>query len=294
MDVRSRMESRRGALLVSAAMVVVALLSLLVLSPRFSATGTYEEMFRTLDKKKDTVLTLSAASAAASAALTLIPDDACTPIAERLSEISKDFTFVIAAILLEKYLPTTIGFALFSMLVPACCVLFAYTRFMSPTNPRRYTLSLTSAKLLAFGLALFLATPLSVLVTNRIDETYAESIDATVLAAQQASDAVETASSETQRTDPENPLEFFQQTLEGLMSVASTAVDSVTNTVGWVQGILNNFIEAFAVMMVTSVIIPILVPVGMYLLFKLLFGQQTVSVIPMPEQRALPPRHIKD
>ena len=52
------------------------------------------------DEKRNTVIGLTAASAVASAALTLVPDDTCTPIAEQLSAISKDFSFVIAALLL--------------------------------------------------------------------------------------------------------------------------------------------------------------------------------------------------
>lgn len=292
MDIKSRAGSNVQSLAVTAVLAVVALFSVLVLSPRFSSTDTYASMFQTIDKKKDTVLTLSAASAAASAALTLIPDDTCTPIAERLSEISKDFTFVIAALLLEKYLPTTLGFVFFSLLVPICCALLAYTRFLRPHSPQRHMLSLMSVKVLVFGLALFLATPTSVFITNRIDETYADSIEATVTAAQQATEAIEVASEQTKREDPENPLEFFQQTFQDLTNAADSAINAVSNAVSWVQGLLNSFIEAFAVMMVTSVIIPVLVPIAMYLLFKVLFGQQTIQVLPMSDERALP-KHVR-
>lgn len=274
-------------------MVAVSLVSVFVLSGIFSDTKTYEDTFKKLDEKKTTVLSLSAASAATSAALTLIPDDACTPIAEQLADISKDFVYVIAAILLEKYLLTILGFSFFSIIVPVSCVIFAAVQFMDMSNLRVQMARRASVKLFVFGLVLFVATPASVFVTSKIDETYADSINATIQNAEQATEAIEGAANETKRKDPENPLEFIQQKLEDLQSAAGGLADGVNGAVDWVRGLLSNFIEAFAVMLVTSLIIPILVPLVIYLAFKMLFGQQQIVLVqPQDERRALP-RHSK-
>ena len=278
-------------IVITALMVVVSLVSVFVLSGIFSSTETYEDTFKTLDEKKTTVLSLSAASAATSAALTLIPDDACTPIAEQLADISKDFVYVIAAILLEKYLLTILGFSFFSIVVPVSCLLFAAVQFLDTGNPRVQMARRASIKLFVFGLVLFVATPTSVFVTSKIDETYADSINATIQSAEQATEAIEGAANETKRKDPENPLEFIQQKLEDLQSAAGGVIDGVNGAVDWVRGLLSSFIEAFAVMLVTSLIIPILVPVVIYLAFKMLFGQQQIVLVqPQEEPKALP-RH---
>ncbi len=52
--------------------------------------------------KKTTALELTAAATAASAAITLIPGDAGTPIADKLADLSSYFLIVVCAIYLEK------------------------------------------------------------------------------------------------------------------------------------------------------------------------------------------------
>jgi hypothetical protein len=265
--------------IVSALLVVLALVSALVLSPFFSSADTYHDMFEKLDEKKTTVLTLSAAAAATSAVLTAIPDDTCTPIAERMSEISKDFTIVLAAILLEKYLVTTLGFVFFTGVIPLCCVLFISVQFMRKDERRRQQLIGITSRLFMFGLVLFIATPTSVFVASKIDETYQSSIDKTIEATQRTAIFLDTANKEVQRKEPDNPLEYIQQRFEDLQATADNVVNNISSLVDWVKEILNDFIEAFAVMIVTSFVIPILVPLVIYLAFKLLFGQQQIVII---------------
>lgn len=277
--------------IVAVVLAVAALLSVTVCAGFFSSTDTYQDMFKKLDDKRNTVLTLTAASATASAALTLIPDDTCTPIAEQLAEISKDFSFVVAALLLEKYLLTIIGFVFFTFVLPLSLVAFAASQFMERGTPVRRVFITTATRFLAFGLVLFIATPASIFVTDRIDATYQESIDATVNNAQKLSEAVEvfTKTEETEREAAKDPLEFIQQQLEGLESFANKTVASATGALEWVKGLLGGFIEAFAVMLVTSIIIPILVPIVIYLAFKILIGQQEIIV--QQAVPALPPKH---
>lgn len=283
-------DERTHALIVTAAMVIIALLSVTVLRGFFSSAETYTAAFEKLDEKRNTVIALTAASATASAALTLIPDDTCTPIAEQLSEISKDFTFVVAALLLEKYLLTTIGFSFFAVIVPICCILFAASRFMAQGSIARQASAQAAFKLFAFGLVLFIATPASVFVTSQIDETYKESIDTTMETAQQVTEAIESSSEDVVREEPENPLEYLQQRFEDLQTSMDTVSQTAASAVEWVKGLLGSFVEAFAVMLVTSIVIPILVPLVIYLAFKLLCDQQLI-VLQQPvegKHQALP------
>lgn len=283
-------ENGARPLVIAAILVVVALLSATVFAGIFSSTETYSDSFTKLDNKRNTVLTLTAASATASAALTLIPDDTCTPIAEQLSQISRDFTFVIAALLLEKYLLTIIGFLFFGIVLPLCCLAFAATQFMDRESPTRRMITSATIRLLVFGLIIFMATPASIYVTDRIDSTYKDSIDETVLNAQQLAEAVGalTASESAEQEPAQNPIEFLQQQLEGLQDFAGRAVTSATGALDWVRQLLGGFVEAFAVMLVTSIIIPILVPLVIYLAFKILVDQQPI-IIQQDTAPALPP-----
>ena len=78
---------------------------------------------QSLDDKKTTALELTAAANKPSAAITLIPGDAGTPIADKLADLSSYFLIVVCAIYLEKYLVTITGLAAFKLLIPIGCIL---------------------------------------------------------------------------------------------------------------------------------------------------------------------------
>ena len=230
------------------ALVSIFLITQVAASPEFHA-GT----IASLDAKNKTVLELAAASTATSAAITLLPGDAATPIADKLAELSSYFLIVISAIYLEKYLTTITGYATFMILIPAACVLLSINVFA-----RRPMLKRIAVKLMIFGIAVALVIPASVKVSDMIDDTYNASIQATIdsaMAVTQELEAGEDASSGL----------GISGVLGGVRSSISSAADKVKSA-------LNNFIEALAVMIVTSCLIPILVILFILYLLKILLG----------------------
>ena len=228
-------------------------------SPEFHA-GT----IRSLDQKNRTVLELTAASTAASAAISFLPGDAATPIADKLAELSSYFLIVISAIYLEKYLTTITGYAAFMLLIPAACILFSVNVYA-----RKPILKKIAWKLLVFGLAVALVIPASVKVSDMIDETYNSSIEATINTAIQATDEIE-AEPETEES--------------GLRGIINGVKDTITGTGDQVKRVLNNFIDALAVMIVTSCLIPILVMLFFIWLVKILLGSD-LDIISLPLPR---------
>ena len=75
--------------------VLVTILALVVMFTSFGAVKpmtdpeNHTETIAALDEKKTTVMELAAASTAASAAITLIPGDTATPIADKLADFLK-------------------------------------------------------------------------------------------------------------------------------------------------------------------------------------------------------------
>lgn len=277
--------SRFGRFGFVAVLVVIAVLSATVLSGILSSASTYRSAYEKLDEKRNNVMALTGAAVGASYLISLTPDDTGTPIANQLTEIGKDFSFIIAAIVLEKYLLTLMGFAFASIIVPVCCVLLAVYTLMNAGNPYRQALLSGAVRLFALGLILYASVPAGVFVAGKIDETRQESIDATI--AQSAQANVAQQDTKTEKTDnstaskqdeASNPLEFLQQVGGDITSAAGSAVESATSAVtgafDWAINLVSDLIENFGVMIVTSIVIPILVPLVMYLAFKTLFGEQ--------------------
>ena len=186
---------------------------------------------------------MSAASAAASAAITLIPGDVATPIADKLADLSSHFLLVLCAVFLEKYLLTITGTVTFSFLIPVSCLLYVlYVLFDWKS------LRLLAARLTAFGLLIFLVIPASVYVSDLIEDSYQASIEATIETARDAAAELESES----ETAGEGEKGFFS----GLISTVTDGVSGITDKVG---EMVNRFMEALAVMLVTCCAIPVLV-----------------------------------
>ena len=245
----------------AAAALVLALISAFVLAGIFSKPETYSSTVEALDAKRDTVMNLVGASTGSSAAISLLPGDAGTPLAEKLVDLSSDFLVVIAAIYLEKYLLTILGAAAFRWLIPIGCVLFAVATLAEHRIPSSAALQRLGVKLVVFGLATFAVVPASVRVSGMIESTYESSINETIRTAEETTDAIEGSAAQGESADAANPLSFLLNMPEELSKLTDAA-----------RGALNNFIEALAVMIVTSCIIPILVLVFFLWLARLILG----------------------
>lgn len=256
--------------------IVIALLSFFVIARFTSSTEFNAKTIQSLDDKKTTVMELAAASTAASAAITLIPGDVGTPIANKLADLSSYFLIVLSAIYLEKYLVTITGYAAFKILVPIACVFFSGYLLW-----RKEILRVVAQKFLLFGLAVYLVIPASVKVADMIETTYASSIESTIETAKQTTDEIESETGESGQMDDKSSNEKSQSDSDsdskenaggffsGLFNKVQEGVSTATANV---ENVLNNFIEALAILLVTSCLIPILVLIFFVWLVKMLLG----------------------
>lgn len=256
--------------------IVIALLSFFVIARFTSSTEFNAKTIQSLDDKKTTVMELAAASTAASAAITLIPGDVGTPIANKLADLSSYFLIVLCAIYLEKYLVMITGYAAFKILVPIACVFFSGYLLW-----RKEILRVVAQKFLLFGLAVYLVIPASVKVADMIETTYASSIESTIETAKQTTDEIESETGESGQVDDKSSNEKSQSDSDsdskenaggffsGLFNKVQEGVSTATANV---ENVLNNFIEALAILLVTSCLIPILVLIFFVWLVKMLLG----------------------
>lgn len=263
---RRRAGARRW---IAAALIVAALFATLtVLRPALTSVSTYRSQMSALDEKRNTVLKLVASSSAASAVITLIPDDVGTPIAEQLADLSTGFTVILAVLLAEKYLLPVIGGVTTTVLIPLACVLGLIFCF----NRRRLWMKNAVIKLAVLCVALLTVIPLSVYVSGTIDATFEASINETIDAALDSDKTLNVG--EGQDTD-------LWRRITGAMS---GALDYVGKAVGIAKNVLGNYVEAIAVMLVTSCVAPIAVLLGCITLVRHVF-RMDFTAAPAPKKR---------
>ena len=238
------------------------ILSCTLMGTKLTDPSSYSHTIEVLDQNRTTVLGLSAASAAASAAVSALPSDVCSPLAEQLSEFTTWFLLILSVVFLEKYLLTIFGFAACYILIPAGCGALLADCFF----PSRFLRSV-GPKLVAFGMALLLVIPTSVWVCDQINAIYSKSIELTV---QSANAASEELTKETPAGEESTAVIDKAKSLLGDLS------GSVAGIVGQFRTVLNRFIEATAVMIVTNCLIPIFVILFFVWIVKTLFNVQII------------------
>ena len=264
-------------------LLLVAILSVTVIGKYASAPENHQKTIASLDEKKQTVMELTAASTVTSALITLLPGDTATPIAEKMADVSGYLLIVLCAIYLENYLVTITGYVAFTYLIPAACVLWILNLFFANATVRKL-----AAKLAVFGIAIFLVVPASVKISDLIGDTYQAQIEATIEDAKSTQNILENsdpgndtgeaeigtgtteaATANTQeKTNSESgsvsnifdwAKDAFSSAKDSVANVVENVTISTEELVQKVENSLNHFIEAVAVMIITSCVIPMLV-----------------------------------
>lgn len=263
---RKPLDDRYKTIISIVVLLLIALLSATLIAGYTSSPESQSHVIGTLDEKKTAVLELTAATTATSVAISLLPGDAATPIADQLADLSQYFLLILCAIYLEKYMVTIMGFVTFRILVPAAMAFLIYHVIKQSERAKSI-----GAKILVIGLLLYFVIPASVLVTGMIEKTYGASIAETLQAAEDAVNEIRgTAEEDIPDSSVEESAEDDAGLWDKIKNLPSDIKDTAQNVVNnvttlssemlvRVQTILNRFIEAIAVMIITSCVIPVLV-----------------------------------
>lgn len=245
------------------ALVVIMLISIfgvakLVTSPDFNAS-----MIDTLDEKKATVLKVSLSAAATSTALSLLPGDVASPIANEIAELTTYFIIILGAILLEKMLLSVIGHVTFVYIIPLACILgviYLYTK--------REVLKVLAIKMTIFGLVLFMAIPASIKVSELIYASYETQVAQTLQAAE-----ANNAFIEEQKNDlAEEDKNWFEKASDYLSNLTSKVGIGISSMIKKGEETLSYMMDTIAVLIITSCVLPIVVILIFTWIIKILFG----------------------
>ena len=252
------MNNTISKIVICAALVIMAVVSFFPMAKSFPDSklydGTVRECTASIDDKTATVLRLTATATVTSAGLSAIPGDTATPIAEKLADFSEYFLLILCVLYAEKYLLAIIPAGVFRLLVPLACLVFLVGTLHSS---RRWLVQ--GGKLLLAGLLMLCVIPVSLKLSDTIYDSYQDSINATILNAEELS---ETADELVQAREDQG---LFDKILGTIKETTGGLTDRAADT-------LNRFVEAMAVMIVTSCLIPVLVLLFFIWVLKQLTG----------------------
>lgn len=239
-----------------ALLIIAALLSEFVGRPYCENVETWSGTIEVIDAKKNNVLALTTSTIALSAAISALPDDTGTPVAEQLTQLSGNLGIVLAVLYLEKYLLTILGFLSLGVLGPVAFALLAISLLAHGRLSTGHTLFILGVRILLVGIIAVAVVPASVWVTQRIDETYQTSIS--------QAESGENAGGSTEESEPtggqsQENKNFWDSIASGAAQLVSNLKDGIKSVTDSVVEQVTNLIEGAIVMIVTSCLVPLLV-----------------------------------
>ena len=225
--------------------MIAILFSMLYLAPKAGKPETYKKTISSLDKKSKGVVELSALTVGVSSAITALPGDTGTTVADHLMDLNTGLFVVMVALFLEKYLLTIIG----------DFVLLAIGFWKKIPSLR-----LKFVNIFFIGILLLAIVPTGIHIADQIEDIYSFSLEDTIQEAQNIKDETEDATNEATEED--------SNFITGVISKVTDAIsNAVTGIVDKGENFLNTVTKSLAILIVTSCVIPLLI---VFLFLKLI------------------------
>lgn len=271
------MDKKRKSWLWVTVPILIAVTSYFIIADLAAASHWTTKYITMIDNSRGTALSLTAAATAASAAITFLPGDVATPIANELAELPKTFMLVLSALYLEKFNLALSNAIVFKVFVPTGCCMYAAGNAI-----KRDLLKSIGKKVVIFAAAFLLLVPASLEISSMIEDSYQESIGQVIKSAENSSSQIQ-ESMGADRTD-EDAGNGLAKIIQSLQNAGDTIANGTSEIVRYFENLLSRFIESAAIMLVVTCFIPVLVILLFGLIIKSLFN---INVAPPPQYQEM-------
>ena len=223
---------------------LAAALSVFVIAPGLPETGFVRSSFESVENSSSTVMEFSAATLSTSLAISALPDDFATPLADSLADMNVYFIAILAVLFLEKILIRYGIRAAFTILIPLACL----AGILSIATKQSLLKSL-AVRLCALGLAVAFVIPCSTCITNIVaadlTEYVSETIEETEDGAGKLNQAMEDGAED-------------ESIFEKLSALFQTAVQDVSDLMLYFQNTIRKCMNSIAILLLTNCLMPLL------------------------------------
>lgn len=235
--------------------IFIMVVSAFVLSYKIPDHRYVRETLESLEESKTTVMEFSGATIAVSLAITALPDDFGSSLANTLTDMNKYFVFIFVVLCVERLIVVE-GIKLsFLYIIPAACVLYILAVLSG-----KEVFGILAKKLMIFGWAVVLVVPLSTHFTEKVCEDYLVYVEETISEANAGAEKVGEvmASGDAEAT-----------VFEKLTDAFKTAIQGVSDLLVYFENVLKKCVNSIAIMIVTTFVMPMFI----LLLFRWLFKE---------------------
>lgn len=221
------------------ALLALAIVASLLISPLASSPDFHKGTLEIIQHNKTEATAITSLVTVASVAITALPDDTASSLANELADLTTPLLLVVCVLYFEQFLLTSLEYIVFSFLVPAGLALL-----IANVWTERRSFSILATKVLLIALICAIIIPLSAAFTGMIEATFSASIDSTFSQVDQIKEAF---SGLTGNEDGASILSFFSSLASGVASILS-----------YIMNMLSLLVDAVAILMITSVVMPVI------------------------------------
>ena len=223
--------------------VLIAVISLFVLSVEIPECEIVESTLESVESSKTTVLEFAGATTATSLAISALPDDFATPLANNFADMGKYFVIILICIFVERLI-LILGIRLSLLyIIPIACGIYVVGHFAG-----KELITAFAKRVFILGAALVLVVPCSVKVTNYVGTEYMAYIDETIEETNCGADKI----NEEMDSGDEGTTIF-----EKLSEAFKTAKAGVAGLLTYFNNMIRKCMNSIVILIVTNCLMPV-------------------------------------
>lgn len=246
--------------------IFVAVFSFCVLANKVPEAKWIETTIESLDESKNTIMEFSGATIATSLAISALPDDFASPLANTLTDMNKYFVFIFAVLFVEKLIVVEGIEISFAYIIPIACLLYAFSVILGKALLKEF-----ATKIAILAIAVVVVVPFSTHFTETICDDYLVYVDETIAEAEAGAGKVNDVMIES--NEDTNIFDKLSKAFE-------TAIKDMTMLLDYFNNVIKKCVNSIAIMMVTTFVLPLLVLAFFKWLLKELFSLNINVSIP--------------
>lgn len=248
-------------------LVLIGVFSFFVITSWLPDRGFIKDSIESVEESSNTVMKFSAATLSTSLAISALPDDFATPLADSLADMNIYFIAILVMLHFEQLLIRYGVKLAFAIAIPAACGIGILAILL-----KKELLKGIAARVAVLGLAVALVVPCSTHITNYVAADLTAYVENTIADTEDGADKL----NEAMDGGTEE-----QTIFEKLSDLFQTAINDMSNLMTHFQNTIRKCMNSIAILILTNCLMPIV----NFFILKWILKETFHIALPMPQMR---------
>ena len=248
-------------------LVLIGVFSFFIITSWLPDRGFIKDSIESVEESSNTVMKFSAATLSTSLAISALPDDFATPLADSLADMNIYFIAILVMLHFEQLLIRYGVKLAFAIAIPVACGIGILSILL-----KKELLKGIAARVAVLGLAVALVVPCSTHITNYIAADLTAYVENTIADTEDGGDKL----NEAMEGGTEEHTMF-----EKLSDLFQTAINDMSNLMTHFQNTIRKCMNSIAILILTNCLMPIV----NFFILKWILKETFHIALPMPQMR---------